>query len=83
MDCLYLTRVQKERFLDVEDIHFDSYSINLNTLEKAKPNLKILHPLPRREELPESIDDTPYAYYFQQAADGLFVRMALLEILFG
>lgn len=83
LDCLYLTRVQKERFIDIENIDFDSYGVSLNTLEKAKPNLKILHPLPRREELPEAIDDTPHAHYFEQAANGLFVRMALLEILFS
>ncbi|MCC2644461.1 MAG: aspartate carbamoyltransferase [Burkholderiales bacterium] len=82
LDCLYLTRVQRERFIDNENINFDSYCINSGTLDKAKPNLKILHPLPRREELPEVIDDTPFAHYFQQAADGLYVRMALLEILF-
>ncbi|HLX53194.1 MAG TPA: aspartate carbamoyltransferase, partial [Aquella sp.] len=82
LDCLYLTRVQKERFIDIEEIDFDSYGVSLSTLEKAKPNLKILHPLPRREELPEAIDHTPHAHYFEQAANGLFVRMALLEILF-
>lgn len=82
LDCLYLTRVQKERFIDIETIDFDSYGVSLTTLDKAKSNLKILHPLPRREELPEIVDGTPYAHYFQQAADGLFVRMALLEILF-
>ncbi|MCC2624162.1 MAG: aspartate carbamoyltransferase [Burkholderiales bacterium] len=83
LDCLYMTRVQKERFVDIDGVNFDSYCINLNTLEKARTNLKILHPLPRREELPSVIDDTPYAHYFKQAADGLFVRMALLEILFA
>lgn len=83
LDCLYLTRVQKERFIDIEAVDFDSYGVSLSTLEKAKPNLKILHPLPRRDELPEAIDATPYAYYFQQAANGIFVRMALLEILFS
>lgn len=82
LDCLYMTRVQKERFVDTDSIDFDSYCVSLSTLGKARPNLKILHPLPRREELPEAIDNTPYAHYFQQAADGLFVRMALLEILF-
>jgi aspartate carbamoyltransferase catalytic subunit len=83
LDCLYLGRVQKERFIDIETVDFESYGVTLNMLEKAKPNLRILHPLPRLDELPEAIDDTPYAYYFQQAANGLFVRMALLEILFS
>lgn len=80
LDCLYLTRLQKERFngnLDCE------YGINLKTLEKAKPNLSILHPLPRLEELPVEIDGTSHAYYFQQAQNGVYVRQALLDIIFG
>lgn len=76
LDCLYLTRLQKERFTD---IMVDSYAINLNTLIHAKPNLKILHPLPRQEELPIEIDSTPYAHYFEQARNGLFVRQAILS----
>ena len=55
----------------------------MELLERAKPNLRILHPLPRLEELPVAIDDTPHAYYFQQAQNGLFVRQALLDMIFG
>ncbi|MDQ5921224.1 MAG: aspartate carbamoyltransferase catalytic subunit, partial [Pseudomonadota bacterium] len=80
LDCLYLTRLQKERFLDEEIV--DSYKITMHNLNDVRPNLKILHPLPRREELPVEIDATPYAYYFQQAQNGLYVRQALLDILF-
>ncbi len=80
LDCLYLTRLQKERFSGELNC---SYGINLELLERAKPNLRILHPLPRLEELPVAIDDTPHAYYFQQAQNGLFVRQALLDMIFG
>lgn len=79
LDCLYLTRLQKERFLD--EVILDSYKVTLESLAKAKPNLRILHPLPRQEELPIEIDDTPYAYYFEQAKNGVYVRQALLDIL--
>lgn len=80
LDCLYLTRLQKERFSGNLEC---SYGINLDLLSRAKPNLRILHPLPRLEELPAEIDETPYAYYFQQAHNGVFVRQALLDIIFG
>lgn len=80
LDCLYLTRLQRERFTAELECN---YGISLELLAKAKPNLRILHPLPRLEELPVAIDDTPYAYYFQQAHNGLFVRQALLDVVFG
>lgn len=80
LDCLYLTRLQKERFSGNLEC---SYGINLDLISRAKPNLRILHPLPRLEELPAEIDETPYAYYFQQAHNGVFVRQALLDIIFG
>ena len=81
LDCLYLTRLQKERFT-TDGLSFDDYRVTLDSLSHAKPNLKILAPLPRQDELPVEIDNTPYAYYFQQAANGVFVRQALLDILF-
>ena len=80
LDCLYLTRLQKERFS--AEINC-SYGIDLELLQRARPNLRIMHPLPRLEELPTEIDATPYAYYFQQAHNGLFIRQALLDIIFG
>ena len=79
LDCLYLTRVQKERF---GELNFEPYKITLKTLRNAKPNLKIMHPLPRVDELPVEIDDTPYAYYFAQAKNGVYVRQALLDMIF-
>lgn len=79
LDCLYLTRVQKERF---GELNIEPYKITLKTLRNAKPNLKIMHPLPRVDELPVEIDDTPYAYYFTQAKNGVYVRQALLDMIF-
>lgn len=79
-DILYMTRVQKERFADLDEYERvkDRYLLKLNMLSKARPNLKILHPLPRVNEIEYSIDDTPYAYYFQQAQNGLYARQAII-----
>lgn len=79
-DILYMTRVQRERFSDLVEYERvkDSYLLKRNMLTKAKDNLKILHPLPRVNEIEYSIDETPYAYYFQQAGNGLFARQALI-----
>ena len=79
-DILYMTRVQRERFTDLDEYERvkDRYLLTRSMLSKAKPNMKILHPLPRVNEIEYSIDDTPYAYYFQQARNGLYARQALL-----
>ena len=79
-DILYMTRVQRERFTDLDEYERvkDRYLLMRSMLCKAKPNMKILHPLPRVNEIEYSIDDTPYAYYFQQARNGLYARQALL-----
>ena len=79
-DILYMTRVQKERFVDLDEYELvkDRYLLKLNMLTKARKNLKILHPLPRVNEIEYCIDDTPYAYYFQQARNGLYAREALI-----
>lgn len=85
LDILYMTRVQKERFSDkaaYEKLK-DVYVLQPELLVNAKPNLKILHALPRRYEIPDSIDALPQAYYFQQAAGAVPVRAALLEHLIG
>lgn len=80
LDCLYLTRLQTERLIDSPDEHIDhNYGITKQLLDAVKPNFKILHPLPRQSELPFEIDDTPYAHYFAQAKNGLYVRQALLS----
>lgn len=79
-DILYMTRVQKERFSDLMEYEKvkDAYLLKKDMLVKARPNMKILHPLPRVNEIEYSIDDTPYAYYFQQAQNGLYARQALI-----
>ncbi len=79
-DILYMTRVQRERFSDLMEYERvkDCYLLKKNMLSKAKENLKILHPLPRVNEIEYSIDETPYAYYFQQAGNGLYARQALI-----
>lgn len=74
LDVLYLTRHQKER----TQIPLNPLSLGLEHLKKAKPDLKILHPLPRQEELKVEIDSTLHALYFKQAANGLKIRQALL-----
>lgn len=79
-DILYMTRVQKERFADITEYERvkDRYLLQANMLCKAKDNMKILHPLPRVNEIEYCIDNDPHAYYFQQARNGLFARQALI-----
>lgn len=79
-DILYMTRVQRERFTDLMEYEHvkDRYLLKLSMLGKARPNMKILHPLPRVNEIEYSIDDNPHAYYFEQARNGLYARQALL-----
>jgi len=79
-DILYMTRVQKERFPDLLEYERvkDAYLLKKDMLGKARQNLRILHPLPRVNEIEYTIDDTPYAYYFQQAKNGLYARQALI-----
>ena len=79
-DILYMTRVQRERFTDLMEYERvkDRYLLKLDMLAKARSNMRILHPLPRVNEIEYSIDDDPHAYYFQQARNGLFSRQALI-----
>lgn len=79
-DILYMTRVQRERFSDLMEYERvkDVYVLKKDMLVKAKDNLRILHPLPRVNEIAHDVDDTPYAYYFEQAQNGLFAREAIL-----
>ena len=81
LDILYMTRVQRERF-DESEYHSiaSKFILRAATLRDAKKNLKVLHPLPRIDEITMDVDDTPYAYYFQQAANGVFAREALLAL---
>ncbi len=82
LDVLYMTRVQKERFDETEYQHIKSaFLLNAQMLENVRENLKVLHPLPRVDEIHKNVDDTPYAYYFQQAQNGVYARQALLALL--
>lgn len=81
VDIIYMTRVQKERFDETEYKHIASrYILDVDSLKDAKDNLKILHPLPRVDEIAVEVDKTPYAYYFQQAENGVYARQALLAL---
>ena len=81
LDVLYITRIQKERFHDIEDYKkvAGAYQINAELLQKAKSKMRILHPLPRVDEISTDVDETRHAAYFRQAFNGVPVRMALLE----
>ena len=80
LDVLYMTRVQKERFFNEEDYLRlkDSYILTLDKLENAKPDLSILHPLPRVNEISVAVDKDPRACYFKQVLNGKYMRMALI-----
>ncbi len=81
VDILYMTRVQKERFDESEYAHIKSaYILTATHLENAKPNMKVLHPLPRVDEITTDVDKTPHAYFFQQAENGVYAREALLAL---
>ena len=79
-DIIYMTRVQRERFSDLMEYEKvkNCYRLTNAMLAGSKPNLRILHPLPRINEIAYDVDDSPKAYYFQQAQNGLYVREALI-----
>ena len=85
LDVLYMTRVQKERFFNEADYLRlkDYYILDNDKLKTAKKDLIILHPLPRVNEIATEVDDDPRAKYFEQAANGVFIRMALILKLLG
>ena len=80
LDILYMTRVQRERFFNEEDYLRlkDSYILTPARLRDAKPDMRILHPLPRVNEISTAVDDDERAAYFRQAKNGKFIRMALI-----
>lgn len=80
LDILYMTRVQKERFFNEQDYMRlkDSYILTPDKLRNAKQDLRILHPLPRVNEISIAVDDDPRATYFEQVRNGKFIRMALI-----
>ena len=79
-DILYMTRVQRERFTDLMEYERvkDVYILKNDMLKNTRPNLRILHPLPRVNEIAYDVDENPKAYYFQQAQNGLYARQAIL-----
>jgi len=82
-DIIYMTRVQRERFsdpLEYEKVK-NVYVLRNAMLEGTKPNMKILHPLPRVNEIHIDVDDNPQAYYFPQALNGVFARMAIMALI--
>lgn len=85
VDILYVTRIQRERMPD--EIEYErvrgAYRLVPDMLDEAKPTMKVLHPLPRVDEISPEIDATDFAYYFEQAAGGVDVRKALLTLLMG
>ncbi|MBO6046174.1 MAG: aspartate carbamoyltransferase, partial [Erysipelotrichaceae bacterium] len=85
LDILYMTRVQRERFFNEQDyIRLkDSYILNKRKLRNAKPDLTIMHPLPRVNEIATEVDDDPRASYFRQVECGRYIRMALILSLLG
>lgn len=84
-DILYMTRIQRERFsdpLEYEKVK-NLYNLNKSMLSVTKDNMKILHPMPRVNEIDTDVDDTPKAHYFQQALNGVYVRQALITSILG
>ena len=79
-DIIYMTRVQRERFTDLMEYERvkDVYILRAAMLRNAKPHMKILHPLPRVNEIAYDVDDDPHAYYFEQARNGLYAREAII-----
>ncbi|PID90380.1 MAG: aspartate carbamoyltransferase [Bacteroidetes bacterium] len=85
VDILYMTRVQQERFsdpLEYERVK-NVYILRASMLEGAKENMRVLHPLPRVNEIDMDVDSTPYAYYFQQAKNGVYARQAIISTILG
>lgn len=79
-DIIYMTRVQRERFTDIMEYEKvkNLYTLHNAMLDNSKDNLRILHPLPRVNEIDYDVDDNPKAYYFQQAQNGLYARQAII-----
>lgn len=85
IDIIYMTRIQKERFSDLKEYERlkDTYILKKDMLANARKTMKILHPLPRINEISEDVDKTGHAYYFEQARNAVFTRKAILMHLFG
>jgi aspartate carbamoyltransferase catalytic subunit len=79
-DIIYMTRVQRERFTDIMEYERvkDRYTLHNAMLDNSRDNVRILHPLPRVNEISTDVDDNPKAYYFEQARNGLYARQAII-----
>ena len=84
-DIIYMTRVQKERFTDLMEYERvkDAFILEASMISGAKENMRILHPLPRVNEIAADVDQTPHAYYFEQARNGLYTRQAIISDCLG
>ncbi len=84
-DIVYVTRMQRERFSDPIEYEKvkNTYVLEVSMLEGTKPNLKILHPLPRVNEISTDVDNSNKAYYFRQALNGVYTRMAIISLILG
>ena len=84
-DIIYMTRVQQERFTDPIEYERvkNAYILRREMLAGCKETMKVLHPLPRVNEIHTDVDDSPHAYYFDQARNGVYVRMAILSSILG
>lgn len=84
-DIIYMTRVQKERFSDPIEYERtkNAYVLRAKMLEKSRPNMKVLHPLPRVNEVHLDVDKHPSAYYFEQAQNGVYTRQAIISSILG
>jgi aspartate carbamoyltransferase catalytic subunit len=84
-DALYMTRIQKERFVNPADYDLlrNSFILTREMIEANNPKLTVLHPLPRVNEIATDVDGLPGAAYFRQAKNGVYVRMALLAMITG
>lgn len=84
-DIVYMTRVQKERFSDPIEYERTKnvYVLKSEMLKHTKPGMKVLHPLPRVNEIDVEVDLSPYAYYFEQTENGVYVRQAIISLIMG
>ncbi|MFZ5941986.1 MAG: aspartate carbamoyltransferase [Bacteroidota bacterium] len=84
-DIIYMTRVQQERFTDPIEYERvkNAYILRRSMLDEARPNMKVLHPLPRVNEIHLDVDESPQAYYFPQALNGVFTRQAIITSILG
>jgi aspartate carbamoyltransferase catalytic subunit len=84
-DIIYMTRVQRERFSDPIEYEKtkDNYILERSMLQNVKASLKVLHPLPRVNEISTDVDDSPHAYYFEQAKNGVYTRQAIMSKILG